>query len=243
MVVRQLSRTVSEMWEDPGTSRAIFYSVLLAVQFGFQPILMKECVSDGVISASMAFIQELCKLVLALIVIQMERGLRRSAKGWTLQSSLRGAAIPAASYAVQNILMLHSYHHLDFIAFNLLNQTKLLSTALFVYLLMGHRQSRMQVVALLMLVFSAFLLGGEAKRSSSSPTPTGNSFWLGVVPLLTASMLSGLGGAMSQQALVTRNSFVYSLELAVYSVAIFALMILFLPAGVFGDRDRIVSEG
>lgn len=43
----------------------------------------------------------------------------------------------AFSYAIQNLLMFHAFHHLDFITYHLLNQTKLLSTALCVYLLMG----------------------------------------------------------------------------------------------------------
>lgn len=43
----------------------------------------------------------------------------------------------AFTYAVQNLLMFYSFQHLDFITYHLLNQTKLLFTALFVYLLMG----------------------------------------------------------------------------------------------------------
>ena len=51
-------------------------------------------------------------------------------------------------YAVQNMLCQLGYQNLDFLSFSLLNQTKLLSTALFVYLFMDLRQTLPQCSAL-----------------------------------------------------------------------------------------------
>ena len=46
----------------------------------------------------------------------------------------------------------------DGVVFNILNQTKMLFTALFVYLIVGRRQSRMQCVALLIISMAGVLV-------------------------------------------------------------------------------------
>lgn len=82
--------------EDPQQSsqKAVFFMFLLALQFGLQPILWREFVKkDVVIDASLVFVQELTKLVLALIVLQLETGIGKAFKGWTLLGSIKGAAL------------------------------------------------------------------------------------------------------------------------------------------------------
>jgi len=96
--------------------------------------------------------------------------------------------------------------------------------------LAGLHQSRMQVLALIMLVCGAALLGGESKHLHEEGRQ--NHFWLGVVPILCASLLSGLGGALSQKNLVGRNSFLFSLELGLYSTLSLLAMLAFSPVGV-----------
>lgn len=88
-------------------------------------------------------------------------------KGWNLSESLQVAALPAILYAIQNVLIQHGYNFLNSLTFNLLNQTKVtnlsfrdlivphiqqtLSAALWLYLLMGQRQSYMQLFALFLM--------------------------------------------------------------------------------------------
>ena len=92
-----------------------------------------------VIIVSIVIGQELMKVVLAFCMIQLEfRGKAHVLlQQFRLAESLRLGAIPAAIYAVQNLLCQLGYRYLDFLSFNLLNQTKMLSTAAFVYVLMG----------------------------------------------------------------------------------------------------------
>ncbi len=52
--------------------------------------------------------------------------------------------------------------HVDGLTFNLLNQTKIMFNAVFLYVILGKRQSTWQVAALLGLVFAGLLLGGDA---------------------------------------------------------------------------------
>jgi UDP-sugar transporter A1/2/3 len=79
------------------------------------------------------------KVVMAFCMLQLEfRGQAHLVlQQFNVAESLRLGAIPAAIYAVQNLLCQVGYRHLDFLSFNLLNQTKMLSTAAFVYLLIG----------------------------------------------------------------------------------------------------------
>lgn len=118
--------------------------------------------------------------------------------------------------------------------FNLVNQTKLIWTALFVYLVLAKPQSNMQMLALLMLMVSAVLLtAAPSDQGSSVPT----SLWSGIVPNLVAAVLSGLAAALSQYATqspklgrcvktlhtielmeLIRSGYVFTMELCVFQV-------------------------
>lgn len=158
---------------------------------------------------------------------------RSTIESWTLRRSLQAAALPAAGYALQSWLAQCAYANLDSLTFNLLNQTKTLFAALCLYLVMGKRQSRTQLVALSLFIGAALLLNAGNCNGSGNASSEGKSLfgsghddgrlerlWLGVLPVLGASFLSGLFGAVTQRTLQTGyNSFQLSLELAVYGVA------------------------
>lgn len=157
-------------------------------------------------------------------------------ESWTLRGSLAAAALPAAGYALQNWLAQLAYANLDSLTFNLLNQTKTLFAALCLYLVMGKRQSPLQLVALFLLLAAAVLLnsdtgaaggGGAAPQGSSQAVGEEEEearitrLWLGVLPVMAAALLSGLSGAITQRTLQAgsgRNASQMSLELAVYGV-------------------------
>ncbi len=145
-------------------ARAVIFMALLALQFGFQPILNREFIHSEVIRTVIVFLTEAAKFFLALIMLTMENA-TDCFKGWQLSESLQGAALPAAIYSVQNLLLQQAYPNLDFVTFNLLNQSKLLSTAFFVFLLMGQKQSPLQCLALLMLMGGAALISGDSAQS------------------------------------------------------------------------------
>lgn len=86
---------------------------------------------------------------------------------WSLSSSLIVAGIPASLYAIQGVLTYTSYQNLDPVTFNGLQQTKIISAALFCFLLLGKRQSQLQIIALGLVTLSALLFQGTAKVSLS----------------------------------------------------------------------------
>eukprot|EP00752_Nemacystus_decipiens_P001782 g1722.t1 len=202
---------------------------VLALQFGLQPVLQKACVDkDSVNPFSLIIGSEVTKIVLCvLVILSSGRNLYGPMlKAWTLRRSLGAAALPAIGYSLQNWLSQLGYKNLDSLTFNLLNQTKTLSAALCLYLVMGKKQSPQQLVALSLLLASALLLNSCNDSSNSSSSSSGGKttsetrLWLGVLPVLGAAFLSGLCGATTQRTLQRSgcNASQLSLELAVYGV-------------------------
>ena len=118
-------------------------------------------------------------------------------------------------------------------------RTTQLFAALFCWLIMGRKQSRAQIFALFLLLLSALVieknvtldtfLGGDAADTSTgtaSETLTAlepRHFTHGVVPILVASGISGLAGAIVQKNLQSgksggKNAVLFSAELCVASL-------------------------
>jgi UDP-sugar transporter A1/2/3 len=167
-----------------------------------------------------------------------------SFQGWTLQSSLIAAGLPAAIYAVQGVLYVFSYQNLDSVTFNGLSQTKTLSAALCCYIILGQKQSAVQISALVLLALSALIFQGTFAKiiqqwSAQSPSISAEEkqmqksrFTLGIVPCLAASFLSGLAGAFSQKGLqqtggAGRNAYLYTMEVSGISAICITFSIIF----------------
>ncbi len=102
-----------------------------------------------------------------------------------------------------------AYQNLPPFTFNVLNQTKTLSAALCCYFVIGKPQSKFQVVALLLLLLSALVIERvipitnkpDTRHYSKEQLFDRKTYLLsGVVPVLLASFLSGLAGALSQRS-------------------------------------------
>jgi len=215
--------------------------LLLSLQFGLQPLLTKECVSKEVDKTVFVLALEMTKLLIGITILATSGSLRDEAKRWTLGSSLSCAAVPAFIYAVQNVLIQIAYQNLSGLMFNLINQTKTLFAALFVWLFLGRGQSAMQCVALAMLAAATLVLtlsgGTDAEQAQ-------NSLTMGIAPIVAASALSGLASALCQRATQAvgggtgRNATVFSMELAVYSAASLLVML-----GSSGRLGPLLEQG
>jgi UDP-sugar transporter A1/2/3 len=186
-------------------------------------------------------------------------------EGWSIKMWIALAGLPALLYTIQNMSSLMAYQNLEALTFNVLNQTKILSAALFCFLVMGKRQSRMQIVSLVMLTLSTLVIerivhpkaflslmnlrGGGAGFGLRSVLMglkavggDGRRFTHGIIPIIVASMISGLAGALTQLNLQgggsqikiwgkkstdssvksrpPRNAYLFSMEMNVASVAL-----------------------
>ena len=143
-----------------------------------------------------------------------------------------------------------------------LNQTKTLSAAFWVFVVLGKGQSRMQIVALLLLVASAVVLNLDAV-TSTGPDLVADALvdveeqlmgavdedrttlaklimqshqHIAVICVMAASMLSGVSAALTQKVLTmssSTNSLLVSAELAVYGILFLVIK------EVFWDLDHL----
>ncbi|KAK4353905.1 hypothetical protein RND71_026099 [Anisodus tanguticus] len=235
--------------ENPTTAKTSgnvwFYSLLLTLQYGAQPLISKRFVrlnsywelnpffniSSGssfwfdpillahehfplrreVIVTSSVLTCEVVKVFCALILMAKEGSLKKIYREWTLFDSLTASGLPAAIYALQNSLLQISYKNLDSLTFSILNQTKLFFTAFFTYIILRpclaeiidqvQKQSIQQIGALFLLIMAAVLLSvGEGSSKASSSNNPDEILFYGIVPVLVASVLSGLASALCQWA-------------------------------------------
>lgn len=126
---RTTAKTAGKVW---------FYSLLLTLQYGAQPLISKRFVRREVIVTSSVLTCEVVKVICALILMAKEGTLKKIYREWTLFGSLTASGLPAAIYALQNSLLQISYKNLDSLTFSILNQTKLFFTALFTYMILRY---------------------------------------------------------------------------------------------------------
>mmetsp|Transcript_2577 Transcript_2577/g.6705 ORF Transcript_2577/g.6705 Transcript_2577/m.6705 type:complete len:380 (-) Transcript_2577:201-1340(-) len=252
------ARAKSSGHSAPLSVRALGYMCLLALQFGLQPILTRRFTPPTVCRTTVIIGQEMLKFFLGLFMLTTSGNFKRAIADWSIHSWITVACVPAALYTVQNLSALVAYQNLDAITFNVLNQTKTLSAALCCYLIIGRKQSRLQVTALILLLVSALviekIISLDSLLSPFSPECDGKSlqmstrhFTHGVFPVLLASFISGLAGAITQKNLQGdsgcgksggKNAVFFSMELCVASLLLLAASLL-----VTEDGKRIKENG
>mmetsp|Transcript_3048 Transcript_3048/g.6325 ORF Transcript_3048/g.6325 Transcript_3048/m.6325 type:complete len:350 (+) Transcript_3048:78-1127(+) len=241
---------------------ALVFMGLLALQFGIQPIVTKKFTSPEINKSTVIFTQEIVKLLIAMIGITLNTSTKWKdiTSGWSIQSWLRLALLPATIYLIQNLCSLLAYQNLDAITYNVLNQTKTLSAALCCFLLLGKRQSKLQIVALVILLVAALVMEGIlplnleyymnylSNTTAAADSNETTKFSLssrhvshGVLPIMLASFLSGLAGAITQKSLQSgggRNALMFTMELCVASI-----LILLVSFATSDDGKKIQERG
>jgi len=241
---------------------AISTMILLAVQYCAQPLITRKFLDGRANKKGITMVEEIVKMGLSAFFFAScgKDVVASELHGWTLSSSLLLAGLPALLYATQGVLTYLGYQNTDSVTFNGLNQTKTLSAALWCFLLMGKRQSVVQIVALTILLFSALLFQGTISLSGlfqknaegdtggnvngSEKTRERTSISKGVIPCLGAAFISGLAGALSQKGVQFaggkgRNPYLYTMELGLYS----SISLLFSLFATKNGRKALSQEG
>jgi len=210
---------------------------VLAVQFAFQPFLTKWFVDPAALKSSVVLTCELVKVLACLVALAVTGEAKRTR--WSPTEMLWCAGVPALTYTLQNLLVQTAYQNLDGMTFNVVNQTKILFNALFVYMIMGDGQSLVQMLALSMIFGASVMVSlGESSASASGA----EDFALGVLCCFAGSALSGLGSAITELVLVRkqRNTLVFSAELSGMSAVSVALN---LALDLTGDGRKARAQG
>jgi len=240
------------------------YMVALALQFAFQPVVTKAYASKSLIKGTYVFLLDFIRAAICVVTLLLTNDWTSATAGWNWREAAMAAGIPSMLYVAQNYFSLQAYQNLSPITFNVLNQTKTLSAALWCFLLLGQRMDTHQVGALGILLLAALVMQNMIpmsflRRNTEKVMPSESAAfstettappavksvdpWLGgIVPVLLASLLSGLAGALAQGALQQRqrNSLLFSLELATCSLVTSALTLGILPTP---DHRRLVKQG
>ncbi|KAG6604033.1 CMP-sialic acid transporter 5-like [Cucurbita moschata] len=203
---------------DQMSKGILLYSILLALQYGAQPLISKRCTRREVIVTSSVLTCEIVKVVCALVIMAKEGSLKKTFSQWTVAGALTASGLPAIIYALQNSLLQIAYKNLDSLTFSMLNQTKILFTAVCTYLLLRQRQSIQQIGALFLLIVAAVLLSiGEGSSKGSSDGSSDQILFHGIIPVLVASVLSGMASALCQWSSQVKkhSSYLMTVEMSI----------------------------
>ncbi|BBN08049.1 hypothetical protein MPTK1_4g08410 [Marchantia polymorpha subsp. ruderalis] len=220
--------------------RSLLCMALLTLQYGVQPLLTQHFSGKQVIMTSVVLTCELVKVFVAVVALIWEGSFSKMKQEWSFMDAMRGSALPAIIYAVQNSLVQVSYRNLDSLTATMLNQTKLAFTAFFMFLILGQRQSRQQIGALMLLLVAATLLSLSQKSSKSNAVVYEHSFILGVIPVLVASVLSGLASTLCQWAVQVKRRSSYLMTVEMSGIG---SLCLFISLSQSPDGDAIRKKG
>lgn len=213
-----------------------------AMQFGAQPLLARTCIAPGTPASSLVLGAEFAKIFGCMCMLHVEGRMKDAFKGWSLRGSLLAAGIPGVTYLVQNTCTQIAYQNLDGVVFNILNQSKMVFTALFSFLLVGRRQSPLQCVALVMVMLAGALISVSEKPVFNRSSRDEEAWVLGTVCIVASSMFSGLGSGIVEWTLQKkkRDSYLFTSEMGVLACAI---ILVSLPLGVSPDAAKWRQEG
>ena len=138
--------------------RAYVAIFAVSLQFGFQPFLNQYLLSPTGIKSIIVIIQEIFKSVCCLVVLIITGELGECLKGLDFHESVRVAALPSIIYSIQNVIAFFAYQNLDPLTFNLINQSKVIFAAIFLYFILNIKQSKRQLIALIILFGVSIML-------------------------------------------------------------------------------------
>lgn len=75
------SSAAKERQQPPLDRKALFYMLLLALQFGVQPILTRRYTPPGITRSTVVLMQEIVKFVIAGFMLQVSGGMKDALKG------------------------------------------------------------------------------------------------------------------------------------------------------------------
>jgi len=236
------------------------YLAIHAVQFGAQPLLAKTYIWKDTLTSSVVLGAELAKILGCLTMLHASGELREVFRGYSVPKAVALCVLPASTYLIQNFCIQVAYQNIDSIVFNILNQSKMLFTAFFSFMIMGRRQSRAQCLALLMVTVAGILISWTSQFGSASSNGNGHNghgssngnghngknghsnWWLGIPCVVLASALSGLGSGLTEWIVQgrKRNTYLFSAEMAVLGcfVILFSLVFDMSP-----DSQRFSEKG
>ncbi|KAF0683450.1 Aste57867_24484 [Aphanomyces stellatus] len=222
-VVESPRKSFSLTDDEAFTLKSTTFLVLLTIQIGVQPELMKWYAKEATNVPLRITVIGVLKIIVALIPLLWNGDWRPEIKQWSFRVALRTTVLPALIYSVQDYLNQTAVVILDGVTYNVLNQTKIIWTAILVYFMLGKKQSTIQVFALIVLVASAVLIavGGQSAANAVASSKEDDILrFTGMTRAMLAAVLSAFAGTIIQRALQreSRNAYMVTIELSVINI-------------------------
>ncbi|OQR95719.1 Drug/Metabolite Transporter (DMT) Superfamily [Thraustotheca clavata] len=230
--MREERNTPVAIDDSVDTWKNSLFLALLAIQIGVQPVLMAWYAKEAANVPLRIVVINVMKIGLALAPLGISGSCRQEWSTWSFAVALRTTVLPACIYVVQDYLNQTAVIMLDGVTYNVLNQTKIIWTALLVYWMLGKKQSTIQVSALVLLVASAVLIAVGGRQTRQANYTDEIERVTGMTRACIAAVFSALAGTIIQKALQkeARNAYVVTIELAIISIFTNMWPILLSPA-------------
>lgn len=218
---RSLKNYVKNNDSAPYTSSAgfraiIFFVLTLQATCYFSLLRYSRTRPNKMYFASTAvFLAEVIKLLVTLVVIFLQRRNVKEFGSFLLDNFLINPldtlklSVPSVLYIVQNNLVYIAMTHLESTTFQITNQLKIISTAIFSVALLNKQLTRIKWISLILLSIGVTMVQVDSHTSVPQPNILTNtdstsvnkeqSMILGLVSVLAASLVSGFAGVYMEK--------------------------------------------
>ncbi|VDM34595.1 unnamed protein product [Hydatigera taeniaeformis] len=201
------------------------------------------------LTSTAVFCAEVCKVVVCFCVIFVQNGSSFSSTYAELQSELFSApmelvklGVPAGLYTLQNNLLYVALSNLDAATYQITYQLKILTTAVFMVLMLRKRITISQWIALFILVIGVSFVQLAPSANIKTKTPNTLSHHqntlLGLMAVILASLSSGFAGVYFEKLMkfTAPSIWIRNIQLGFWC-SILAFIGVFLADGGVVRRD------
>jgi len=181
-------------------------------------------------SSTAVVMGELFKILVCLMVVFIEGNysmnlLKREFKSQP-QTALR-LAIPAVIYAIYNNILYYGLSNLEVPVYQVTNQLKIFSTAIFFTILLEHKLPVIKWISLALLFLGTSIVLLQATDGSKDKSQ--GNIWLGLGAVSSAAILSGFAGVYFEKIMksVQTPMWILNLYMAVFGFIFSGLVSLF----------------
>jgi len=147
-------------------------------------------------------------------------------------------ALPGLAYSIQNILYSQALSHLSVASYQVLSQSKLLFTGLFMAILLKRQLSKRQMLALVFLMLGTILT--QLSEMSRSSITGGNALYGGFLAIAGAA-LSALPNVYYEKVLKTQGQNMWSRNIQLSCWIWFWLIVISFPSLMSSSNINLAS--
>lgn len=205
------------------------------------------------ITSSAVMLSEVLKMAFSLRMLAAEAGQEASGAPGVMElvSDYR-LAVPAGLYFGQNVMTFVALQHIDSSVFNVVAQSKLLTTAVFSVVLLGRRLSWRRWRALILLTLGVMLvltpppscvIAEAAPGDAVAAAAASSSRLFGIVATLGIAASSGFAGVYFERVLKGSRVSLYArqVQLGFWSMVCCLLSMVLFDARDIGERGLFVD--